>query len=54
MQKGISGLNGIKRFISGNNIRSCKDPRNKGKCEGFNHDAKAFIILYVEIKFTFI
>ena len=29
-----------------------KNPRNKGKCEGYNHDAKAQI-LFVEIKFIF-
>ena len=30
-----------KRIISRNYFRSCKNPRNKGKCEGYNHDAKA-------------
>ena len=31
----------LKELISRDNIRSCKNPRNKGKCEGYNHDAKA-------------
>ena len=40
--KSISDLNGVKRTISRNNFRSCVvNPRNKGKCEGYNHDAKA-------------
>ena len=41
MQEGVSDLNGIKRIISRNNFGSCKKSRNKGKCDGFNHDAKA-------------
>ena len=31
-----------------------KNPRNKGKCDGYNHYAKKRTILYVEIKFKFI
>ena len=39
--KSISNLNGVKRTIPRNNIRSCNEYRNKGKCDGYNHDAKA-------------
>ena len=30
-----------------------KNPRNKGKCDGYNHVRQKLTILCVEIKFTF-
>ena len=41
MSESISELNGFKGTISRNNFDHGKNPRNKGKCDGFTNDAKA-------------
>ena len=39
--KGISNLNGLKELYQEIILDHAKNPRNKGRCQGYNHDAKA-------------